>query len=507
MTDGAKPGASVCRTLLPGLVGVLLAAGMARGADPAPEQRKLTLDECVRTALDNQPAIQARQYEVGVALAQQKIARSYLLPQAGVTSRFTQMDRHLFVSQPGLSGSSLDVFTDAAAFFNIARQAGPAAANAALANPNQPPFSTAKQAALAGAPTNFQTDLLGERFLTTEVLVTQPLYTGGKLRYRNEQAKLGIEAAEQDVAMTKDEIVFQVTRAYYGVLLARELERVAEEARGQFQATENLAQSLLKTGNEYITTADLRRATAGRLLAENQKLQTRRAAEQALAGLRAAMGLRQVMPLEVADARLVYAAAALDRDALLALALARRPEMAKAQLAVQAAELERKVAKAQFHPDVGAFARMTTIQQNRDYPNPTVPTQFAAGIEASLPLVAGGRRVAERHKADALIEAASAARDVVRNQIELEVVQAYLEWEEMAERLPLAKRVVDNLEAAMKALRDELALGLEDKDYPRHFDNRLSTRLLLSQAEAAYYQQVLAYNLALAKVRLATGAP
>ena len=95
----------------------------------------------------------------------------------------------------------------------------------------------------------------------------------------------------------------------------------------------------------------------------------------------------------------------------------------------------------------------------------------------------------------------------MRNQIELEVVQAYLEWAEMAERLPLAKRVVDDLEEAMKALRDELALGLEDKDYPRHFDNRLSTRLLLSQAEAAYYQQVLAYDLALAKVRLATGAP
>ena len=62
------------------------------------------------------------------------------------------------------------------------------------------------------------------------------------------------------------------------------------------------------------------------------------------------MGLRQVVPLEVADARLAYAAAALDRDALLALALVKRPEMAKAQLAVQVAKLERKVAKAKSTP-------------------------------------------------------------------------------------------------------------------------------------------------------------
>jgi outer membrane protein len=507
MTAGSPSVPPVFRPLTLAVAGVLLAAGAARCADPAPEPRRLSLDECVRTALDNQPAIQARQGELGLALAQQKIAQSYLLPQAGVTTRFTQMDRHLFAVSPGLSGPSLDVFTDAAAFLGIARQAGPAAANAALANPNQPPFSTAKQAALAVAPTTIQADLLGERFLTADVLVTQPLYTGGKIRYRNEQAKLGIEAAGQDVAMTKEQVVFAVTRAYYAVLFARELGRVAEDARGQFQATESLAQSMLATGNLYVTKADLRRATALRVLAENQKIEARRTADQALAGLRAAMGVRQLMPLEVADDRLAFAAAELDRDALLALALRQRPEMVKAQLAVQAAELERKIAKAQFRPDVGAFARMSTIHDNRDYPNPTQPTQFAAGVEASLPLVAGGRRVAERHRADALYETACAGRDLVRNQIELEVVQAYLEWQEMSERLPLAKKAADSAELALKSLRDELALGLEDKDYPRHFDNRLSTRLLLSQAEVAYYQQVFAYDLALAKVRLATGAP
>ncbi|HEX5269531.1 MAG TPA: TolC family protein, partial [Gemmataceae bacterium] len=235
MTAGGTPATSLARPFTLALAGALLAAAVVRSADPAAEAPRLTLDECVRTALANQPAIQAREGELGAAVAQQKIARSYMLPQAGVTTRFTQMDRHLFVNQPGLSGPSLDIFTDAAAFFSIARAAGPAAANAALANPNRPPFSTAKEAALAVAPTNFQTNLLGERFLTTDVLVTQPLYTGGKIRARNEQAKLGIEAAGQDVAMTREQVVYNVTRAYYGVLLAREVARVAEEARGQFR--------------------------------------------------------------------------------------------------------------------------------------------------------------------------------------------------------------------------------------------------------------------------------
>jgi outer membrane protein len=498
-------------TIRCGLLSLLAAAVIAGSGRPEtsapPPRHPLTLEECVSIALDNQPAIQARQAEVGVALAQQKIARSYFLPQAGVATTFTQMDRHLFAVSPGLSGGSLDVFTDAAAFFSIARLAGPAAANAALAHPNQPPFSTAKTAALAVAPTTIQADLLGERFLNTEVLVTQPLYTGGKIRYRNQQAKLGIQAAEDDVVMTRQRIVFEVTRAYNGVLFAHELERIADEARGQFLATENLVESLLKEGNEYVTTADLRRVRSARLLAESQKVATRRAADHARAGLRAAMGLSQKEPLDIGTARLAYSKADLNRDKLLNEALDRRPEMAKAELGVQAAELERKLAKAEFSPEVGAFARMTTIHDNRDYPNPTQPTQFAAGVQASLPLVAGGRRIAGRHKADSLYAAAVAARDLVRNQIELEVEDAYLDYEEMAERIPVGHKAMDSAAGAMKALRDEFQLGLDDKDYPRHFDNRLSTRVLLSQAEAAYYQEVFDYNLALAKVRLATGAP
>jgi outer membrane protein TolC len=504
-TVGGRTSAS--RTLVLGFVGALIAAGAARPAEPDPGRRKLTLDECVHFALDNQPAIQARQAGVGVAADQQKVARSYFFPQAGVTTRFTQLDRHVFAISPGLTGGNADLFTDAAAFFGIARQAGPAAANAALANPGQPPFSTAKQAAQLAVPTTLQTDLLGERSLNTEVLVTQPLYTGGKVRYRNDQARLGIQAAESDVAQTRQQIVFEVSRAYYGVLLARELARVADDAVAQYRYTEALAQSLLDEADKYVTTADVRRASALRLLAANQQLQARRAADQALAGLRAAMGLGQAAALDVADERLTLRTTTLEKDALVGKALAQRPEMAKAQLAVQAAELERKLAKAQFHPDVAAFSRLTTIHDNRDYPNPTQPTQFAAGVEASLPLVAGGRRLAERHKADDLLAQATAVRDVVRNQIELEVEQAFLEYQEMTERLPLAARAVEDAAGAVKAYKDKYAADrVAPRDMPKHLEDLSLTRLLLSQAQAGYHQQVYAYYLALVKIRLATGS-
>ena len=46
--------------LLVGLTCLLLSPGVALPAEPVAERGKLTLDECIRTALKNQPALQAR---------------------------------------------------------------------------------------------------------------------------------------------------------------------------------------------------------------------------------------------------------------------------------------------------------------------------------------------------------------------------------------------------------------------------------------------------------------
>lgn len=481
------------------------------GASPLtaeqPAAQKLSLEECVRLAMERQPALQARAAGVGVATEQQKVARSYFFPQATFSAQLTQLDQHVFVAFPGLTGATADVFADAAAFFGLARQFGPGVANLALTQPNQPPFATARQAALTALPRNFQADLLGERALTTDLTVTQPLYTGGKVRYRNEQAKVGIQAAVTDVDQAKNTIAFEVTRAYYGVLLARELERVAGSATAKYGSLEELIQSCVKEGVEYVSTADEHRARTLRVLSESHQTQARRAADQALAGLRAAMGLSQEEKVDVADARLSFEPMTLERAGLIERALARRPEMVKARLAVEAAELERKVAQAQFSPDVAAFGRFSTVNDNRDYPNPTNPYQAAVGLQASIPLSTGGRRLAEKRRADHLVAQAIAARDLARTQVEREVEEAYLEYQEMAERLPLTQKAVREGEQALHVLEEEYSLGIKRSELPRHFDNRMSTRLLLTQAQAAYHQQVFAYLISLAKVRLATGSP
>jgi outer membrane protein TolC len=495
-----------------GVVALGLIAGWGRAASAQERSagQRLSLRECIDIALQNQPAIQARQEGIGIAAEQQKIARSYFFPQVDASTRFTQLNKHVFVDFPTpFTGPLVGVVGDSAAFFGIARQAGSSAALFALNHPNQPPFSTARQAALNSLPANFQVDLLGDTFLTTNVLVTQPLYTGGKIRYHNQQAKLGIDAAGSELEQARQQTMFAVSKAYLAILLARELGQVAEDSRGEFAAVERLARSARDSGkNDFVTTADVTRAGSLKLLAESQKVEFGYAAERAQAGLRTAMGLEAPMGVGIADATLPRQFPELELAPLVDQALARRPEITRAQLALRKAALDRKLAVAQFHPDVVAYGRLTSIQDDGHFPNPTNPNEWAAGVEAHMNLFSGGRRFAEKHKADHEIAQASEVVRLVRQRVTLEVEQAYLQYKEARDRVPLAEKAINDAKAALNAYDDIFAFRTkaDEREAPKDLENLLTTRLLLSTAEVSYREQVYACNLALALLRLATAS-
>jgi outer membrane protein TolC len=131
------------------------------------------------------------------------------------------------------------------------------------------------------------------------------------------------------------------------------------------------------------------------------------------------------------------------------------------------AELEKKLATAQFCPDVALFGSFITIHDDASYLNPTNPNIFAGGIQASVPLYAGGRRVHERRKADWQYIQASQIVRLLEQSITLEVRQAYLEFQEMAERIPLAAAAVRDAKATLDTYDALFATGsVETKDYP-----------------------------------------
>jgi outer membrane protein TolC len=232
------------------------------------------------------------------------------------------------------------------------------------------------------------------------------------------------------------------------------------------------------------------------------------AAERAQAGLRTAMGLEAPTVVAIADTTLPRQFPQLELAPLVDQALARRPEIIRAQLALRKAELDRKLAVAQFCPDVVAYGRFTSTQDDASFPNPTNPNEWAIGFEARVNLLSGGRRLAEKHKADHEIAQASEVVRLARQRVTLEVEQAFLQYKETRDRIPLAEKAIQDAKTALEAYDHILSFRTkaDEREAPKDFENLLTSRLLLSTADVSYREQVYACNLALALLRLATAS-
>lgn len=467
-----------------------------------------TLEECIAIALENQPAIDVQRSALGAADERRKIARSFFHPQVSFEARYTLLDESRTVDSPGLSDPAFaDVFSDAAAFFGIANQAGSAAANFALDNPEVSGFNALKQQALNGFDPNFSTGIIGENSLTTQFLLIQPLWTGGKIRYRHDQAKLGVRVASADVEKSRQTTSFQVTRAYLGIQLARELNIEVTDAIGFFRAIERFIEALLDEGDEFVSTVDQSRARTVRLIAESQKVRLEQASELACAALRQAMGLDYTADVEIAEPRLSERRRQIKLAAILHEALLRRPELNKVWLASEVAELERKLAKAQYAPDVGLFSRFSTITDDRNFLNPNDDQEWAVGVSVGVPLYTGGRRSAQKRQAEFQQAKLRQSEKLLRELITLELQKAYLEYVEASKNLLLTEHAAKEADETIDGLQNRfLGDQIEESDMPDYFEDLILARILRTQTRTQYNQTLFQYNLALAKIRLGTAS-
>jgi outer membrane protein len=96
--------------------------------------------------------------------------------------------------------------------------------------------SQAKQRYLGGTNNDYQAD----------IVVTQPLYTGGKITSQKSSARYAIDAAEQGYLAAREDVIFGVKSAYYKFIFARDILGSKEALLKYTQASYDIALDLNK---------------------------------------------------------------------------------------------------------------------------------------------------------------------------------------------------------------------------------------------------------------------
>jgi outer membrane protein TolC len=343
-------------------------------------------------------------------------------------------------------------------------------------------------------------------FIRGEIELSVPLWTFGKLSAALEAAELGLRSREAGGEVQRAEVILDVKRLYYGLLLSRQLSVVLHDMLGHMDEAVAKTQKRLDGGSSAVTEIDLLKLRAGRAKFAKAVIDVDASSELTQRGLARAMGLPADAVFDIADRRLQPVAVAIGPLAdYLAEGVPRRPELGelRAGIAAQSANVEREAAG--YLPNLFfaggfryAYAPNRTEQSNPfayDNFNYTFPFVLL-GLQWDLSLLQTAARI---DQARATLDELRARQRGAESGMALEVQKAYSDLQRARDGMQAA-------EAGRKAGRGLLILTVANFDLgigePEELFKGAGT---YTEMSADYFRAVHDYNLAIATLGKAVG--
>jgi len=426
-------------------------------AGPLLAQNPLSLRDAVRLALRENQSIAAGNAGILAASSRIEEARASRLPKLNYSESFARSDNPVFVFSSLLTQHQFGVEN-----FNIGPLNRPDSLN------------------------NFQSQLS----------VDQPLYDAGQARNAVKSATLSRQMTTEERRRTEMQLIAAVVTAYYGVVLAGESLKTAEQAMRSAQADLTRAESILAAGmSTDVDVLSIRVHLAG---VSEQRIRRAAHLDVARSALNDALGLpldtehaltSRLSPLDLPE----LALASLEKEASGA-----RPEVHQAHLAAGIAETQADQARSALLPQVAFHAAFEADRQqfiNKGGAN------WLASIGLRWNLFNGLADKARIEESSHWLERAHADEQRVDSAVRLEVRRAWADLRAAQQRIEVAKAAAAEAAESLRITQNRYEAGMSNvTDLLRN-----ETAVLESQTRylaAVHDQRIAATMLDLAAGRL-----
>lgn len=425
--------------------------GGSRSATTQSVQGPLTLGEAVRVALANNPEAAATAYDVEAAAAQRDLAAGQRLPSLYAISGY----KHYLDSQRLI---------------------------AAREN---------------GEPGVFSPDIFAG-----DLVVTMPLFTGGRITSEIKAAELLQKAAEHRLARTREELVFNVSSVFYGILAQRDVIQSLEFSKKALQEHLKRVQDLIAAQKAAkvdqlrveVRLADLEQ----RLVRERNVLAIQ---GRVLANL---LGLDSPeKPIEPTGELTLAKAAIPETAQALSQAFAGRSDYLAARAALEAQAKAVDAARAAHWPTIalqGAYGgRWAAGPTDRPSGRSSYDDVGQVGIVVAIPIFEGASIEARVRQERARLLAAQERLRRLELQVQLDVETAVLNIGSVAQRVEATEKAIAQAQESFAIERQKYDLGKGT------IVDVLDAQSALLDSQTNYYRALADYNVALAQLKLAIG--
>jgi len=367
-----------------------------------------TLNDCIATALRASPDVRSSSARLEAARAAVKEASSAYYPQVGLAGSWTRTD-----------------------------------------NPPQAFFMSLNQRhASLQKDFNNPDDTENAR---GSVVAQWRVYDSGRREADRYATKMGVEAADYTLDGIRNDLVYQITKAYYVILQTRDFTMVqtatvATIGESLRAATERFsAGSALKT-DVLILDVQLSQAREELIRAKN-------GLQLAVASLNAAVG-RDVMKMSDVS-NLPDASGKSETNTNSTLSIELRPELKAVEAQIRMTEAMARRARREYLPIINAFGSVDWDSE----PFHGAERSYIAGAAVEFNIFDGYRTRAGVARASAGLVAAQADADKLRTMLALDMTQSRLNEQEARERVEVAGKSLLSAEEALRITQERFKQG------------------------------------------------
>ncbi len=445
--------ASSPRIFAPLILMIFLGLLAAMAPRPANGSEPLSLGEALDLALREHPLLSASRQEVQAAQAQVREAFGALYPKIEFSEIYSRSNQPV------------------SAFGTLLNQSNFTTSDFAVDRLNDP-----------DSRDNFK----------TQIRMVQPVFNGNREALGIRRAFIEQEMAEQNSSHTRQNVIFSVTEAFYGLILAEARLGLAREAL-QIAET-NLKQVRTRYEQGLAVKSDLLGAEVNRADVDEQAIRAANEAGLARLALGHAIGIDD--PVDAIGELTREPDGLPDLDHLKQVALERRPDYKALRSSARRADTDLDLARAPFLPNLNLQASYELNHRNFAGDGSDSYTVLALLSINLFNGMSDRARVARAHAERQRLASLVTER---RRAIELEVNEAYLQTREAIERIRVREETVAQAGENLRIIRNRYQTGIST------ILELLTAEHLLAKAKTSRIQSLYDYRVARARLQLSTG--
>ncbi len=314
--------------------------------------QKLSLKDCIELAKKNNHFYSAADYNVKIAEAQFRQAKSGYLPNLSLNTHLVHMDKDpMMVNAPSkmdVLGLSVDI-----------------------------PVQNVK--------------LMDNDLLEGNIDLIYPLFTGGKISSIISQAEKGIDIANFESKKTDLEVTSNVKKMYYSVLISKILYEIANDANIKIEVTNNVTEKMFEEGSGTVLKTDMLKSRMMAKTVSSIVKSLEYNAKMALFGLKNSLGLDPDKEIDIADDKIQYKEIDINKSELVSFLNKNHPDLGMVNKGLEALDARIDEAWSDMYPKIALFGNYNKIFNSYDYGivSPAYKNNWRVGIALQMPIFEG----------------------------------------------------------------------------------------------------------------------